>query len=99
MKKLHLKLHVTLLVTIIALFGLQGTCSFGQSLLGFSDLSTFEKLINGKSHFSIDTDGEVVVEGIPINIQYNPLIFNGAKHLHWTNDFTGKRYCIICFRH
>ena len=48
---------------LMGLFWLLETTSVAQSLLGLSDLGSFEKLVNGKSHFSIDTDGDIVVIG------------------------------------
>lgn len=42
--------------------------------------------------------GEVFVENEKHNIQYNPLIFNGAKKTHYTAPFEGKRYVIICYQ-
>tara|TARA_R110000803_G_scaffold160071_2_gene224070 strand:- start:1470 stop:2012 length:543 start_codon:yes stop_codon:yes gene_type:complete len=43
------------------------------------------------------TGGELVVEGCPIDIHWNPLIMNGSTCKHWTNEFVGDRYTIIYY--
>ena len=42
--------------------------------------------------------GELMVEGCPIDIQWNPLIMNGSVSQHWTNEFIGERYSIIYYK-
>ena len=41
--------------------------------------------------------GECVVEGIPNNIRYNALEFDGWKERHWTLPFSGERYTLVWF--
>jgi len=41
--------------------------------------------------------GELVVEGEPADIRYNPIEFNGWKQRHWTMPFAGERYSLVWF--
>jgi FkbM family methyltransferase len=41
--------------------------------------------------------GEVLVEGKPYPIRYNPLEFDGWNQLHWTNKFHGERFSLVWF--
>ena len=42
--------------------------------------------------------GELVVENVPHDIRYKPLIFNGSKNEHYVNDWTnGDRYSVVLF--
>eukprot|EP00547_Thalassionema_nitzschioides_P010977 CAMPEP_0194263428 /NCGR_PEP_ID=MMETSP0158-20130606/47052_1 /TAXON_ID=33649 /ORGANISM="Thalassionema nitzschioides, Strain L26-B" /LENGTH=659 /DNA_ID=CAMNT_0039003611 /DNA_START=346 /DNA_END=2325 /DNA_ORIENTATION=- len=41
--------------------------------------------------------GEVVVEGIPHDIQYDPLEFDGWSSRHWTNNYEGERFSLVWF--
>jgi hypothetical protein len=59
----HLNFKPGILSALVSLMLMCGVSSFSQSLLGFSDLSSFEKLLNGKTHFSIDSNGDIVVIG------------------------------------
>jgi hypothetical protein len=43
------------------------------------------------------SEGEVMVEGKPYGIRYNPLEFDGWKQLHWTSPFVGERYSLVWF--
>ena len=41
--------------------------------------------------------GELLVEGDPFNIKYEPLVFDGWKLRHWTNPFAGERFSLVWF--
>ena len=41
--------------------------------------------------------GELFIEGIPFDIKYNPLLFNGVDLEHWVNDFEGDRWTIVYY--
>jgi hypothetical protein len=42
--------------------------------------------------------GELVIEGKPTDIKYDPVIFNGGQEEHYVNDWTnGDRYSIVLF--
>eukprot|EP00928_Gymnodinium_smaydae_P033559 TRINITY_DN24006_c1_g4_i1.p1 TRINITY_DN24006_c1_g4~~TRINITY_DN24006_c1_g4_i1.p1 ORF type:complete len:1020 (-),score=170.63 TRINITY_DN24006_c1_g4_i1:214-3216(-) len=41
--------------------------------------------------------GELVVEGIPHDIRYKPLDFNGWTQRHWTLPFDGERFSLVWF--
>lgn len=43
------------------------------------------------------TGGELVVEGVPKDIRYQPLEFDGWKERHWTLPFHGMRYSLVWF--
>ncbi len=40
------------------------------------------------------TGGEIIVEGVPYDIRYSALEFDGWNQLHWTSQFKGERYVI-----
>jgi len=43
--------------------------------------------------------GELVIEGKPTDIKYDPVIFNGGQEEHYVNDWTnGDRYSIVLFK-
>jgi hypothetical protein len=63
MKQISLHNRVTIQVLLVGLLWVLGLSSNAQSLLGLSDLSSFEKLLDGKTHFSIDSDGDYVAIG------------------------------------
>lgn len=42
------------------------------------------------------TGGNLYVKGVPHNIRYNPVIFDGAQE-HWTDEFEGERYSLIYY--
>lgn len=42
--------------------------------------------------------GDLIVSGKRYNIQYKPLMFNGAEHLHSTSAYSGDRYSLVFFR-
>lgn len=44
------------------------------------------------------TDGNLVIENISHNIYKNPIYIDGHKQSHWTEEFTGERFSIICYR-
>eukprot|EP00946_MAST-07B_sp_MAST-7B-sp1_P003481 g3481.t1 len=41
--------------------------------------------------------GELIVEGVPHDIRYNPIEFDGWNERHWTRPFTGERYSLVWF--
>lgn len=41
------------------------------------------------------TNGELVIEDAPYNINYRGLLFNGSERLHWTKDWTGHRITLV----
>lgn len=41
--------------------------------------------------------GELVVEGMEVDIRYRPLEFNGWTQRHWTRPFEGERYSLVWF--
>ena len=41
--------------------------------------------------------GELVVEGVPHDIRYTPLEFDGWTERHWTLPFHGERYSLVWF--
>lgn len=41
--------------------------------------------------------GHLRVEGDSLDIQYNPLVFDGWKLRHWTNLFAGERFSLVWF--
>lgn len=41
--------------------------------------------------------GEIMVEGIAHDIQYNPLEFDGWSSRHWTNVYKGERFSLVWF--
>lgn len=41
--------------------------------------------------------GEIVIEGTPHNILYNPIEFDGWKQIHYTFPFKGSRYSLVYF--
>jgi tRNA pseudouridine(38-40) synthase len=41
--------------------------------------------------------GEIVVEGTPHNILYQPIEFDGWKQIHYTFPFKGSRYSLVYF--
>lgn len=43
------------------------------------------------------TGGRLIIEGNPVNIQNKIYYFNGKTQLHWTEEFIGRRFCIIYF--
>ena len=43
--------------------------------------------------------GEIVIEGTPHNILYNPIEFDGWKQIHYTFPFKGSRYSLVYFSH
>jgi hypothetical protein len=44
-------------------------------------------------------NGELVVENEPIDIKYEPYIFNGSKKEHYVNDWiNGDRYSVVLFK-
>ena len=43
------------------------------------------------------TGGELMVEGMPHDILYRPLEFDGWKERHWTLPFKGERYSLVWF--
>ena len=43
------------------------------------------------------TGGELVVEGVPHDIRYKPLEFDGWSERHWTLPFFGSRYSLVWF--
>jgi hypothetical protein len=51
-------------------------------------------LIVGLGDFS---GGETVVEGVPMNVRYSPLEFNGWTQQHWTLPFEGERFSLVWF--
>ena len=53
-------IRTTLIIGLIFSFGIS---TIGQSLLAFDDMSSFEKILKGKTHFSIDSDGKLLVIG------------------------------------
>lgn len=58
--KVHLRTKSAIITTLLFLFSMT---LFGQSLYEFSDLDSFEKILKGKIHFSIDSDGSIVAIG------------------------------------
>ncbi len=44
---------------------------------------------------SVDIDGKV----IKFDGRDSPVSFNGAKYLHWTDDYEGKRYSLVFYNH
>jgi tRNA U38,U39,U40 pseudouridine synthase TruA len=43
------------------------------------------------------TGGEIIVEGTPYAIRYEPLQFDGWKQRHWTAPFDGERFSLVWF--
>ncbi len=41
--------------------------------------------------------GELMVEGVPHDIRYAPLEFDGWNERHWTRPFEGERYSLVWF--
>ena len=41
--------------------------------------------------------GEVMVEGKPYDIRYEPIEFDGWHQLHWTASYAGERYSLVFF--
>ena len=41
--------------------------------------------------------GEIFVEGIPHDIRFNPLEFDGWSSRHWTNRYRGERFSLVWF--
>eukprot|EP01041_Mallomonas_annulata_P008441 gene8441-17406_t len=41
--------------------------------------------------------GELVVEGVPVDIRYRHLEFDGWGQRHWTLPFSGERYSLVWF--
>jgi len=56
----------------------------GQSLSTIVGLGDYKK-------------GELYVEGLPCDIRYTPLEFNGWKLRHWTNQYEGERFSLVWF--
>jgi FkbM family methyltransferase len=44
------------------------------------------------------TNGELVIEGIPHDIKYKPMMFNGFLKQHYNNDWEGERYSMVFFK-
>lgn len=42
------------------------------------------------------TGGNLYIDGVPTDIRYKPVIFDGAKE-HWTDEFDGERYSLIYY--
>lgn len=43
------------------------------------------------------TEGEICVEGVPHEIRYQPLEFDGWGLRHWTNHYRGERFSLVFF--
>eukprot|EP00978_Attheya_sp_CCMP212_P039786 scaffold210454_cov45-Attheya_sp.AAC.1 len=41
--------------------------------------------------------GEIIVEGAPYPIRYQPLEFDGWRLRHWTNQYEGERFSLVFF--
>ena len=41
--------------------------------------------------------GELFVEGLPCDIRYQPLEFDGWSLRHWTNQYSGERFSLVWF--
>jgi hypothetical protein len=41
--------------------------------------------------------GEILIEGKPYDIKYEPLEFDGWKQRHWTAPFDGERFSLVWF--
>merc|ERR1712232_744583 len=41
--------------------------------------------------------GELAVEGVPHDIRYQPMEFNGWTQRHWTLPFEGERFSLVWF--
>jgi len=44
------------------------------------------------------TGGSFVLEGVPQDTLYNPIVFNGDTHTHYAEPFEGTRFSIIYFK-
>jgi hypothetical protein len=44
------------------------------------------------------TGGYFVLEGVPQNTLYNPIVFNGDEKEHWAEPFEGTRFSVIYFK-
>jgi hypothetical protein len=44
------------------------------------------------------TGGAFVLEGVPQDTLYNPIVFNGDTHTHWAEPFEGTRFSVIYFK-
>uniref|UniRef100_A0A7S3DWL8 Prolyl 4-hydroxylase alpha subunit Fe(2+) 2OG dioxygenase domain-containing protein n=1 Tax=Entomoneis paludosa TaxID=265537 RepID=A0A7S3DWL8_9STRA len=42
-------------------------------------------------------NGEIVVEGLPCDIRFQPLRFDGWSLRHWTNPYEGERFSLVWF--
>jgi len=42
------------------------------------------------------TGGNLYIKGVPHNIRYSPVIFDGSQE-HWTDEFEGERYSLIYY--
>ena len=62
--------------------------------VGESVLCSFGDFTGGQTY--IQPDGE---EPIKIDSRTKPAKFNGAKILHWVEDFIGTRYSLVFFNH
>ena len=41
--------------------------------------------------------GDLLVEGVPVDIRYRPLEFDGWRERHWTAPFVGERFSLVWF--
>ncbi len=41
--------------------------------------------------------GELIIEGVPYDIKFKPMEFDGWKLRHWTAPFEGERYSLVWF--
>ena len=41
--------------------------------------------------------GDLIVEGVPHDIRYTPLTFDGWRERHWTMPFEGERFSLVWF--
>jgi len=44
------------------------------------------------------TGGSFILEGVPQNTLYNPIVFNGDEKEHWAEPFEGTRFSVIYFK-
>lgn len=56
-----------------------------------------QSMIVGLGNYNHESGGQVTVEGIPHDVRYKPLEFDGWRKRHWTEPFFGERFTLVWF--